>query len=83
MIGLGYLSSLFGSNEDICALKALVIVVIASVVILAVVVFAIKKIAEICNRKDKKYQYEELCSKLDSDLATNMIYSEIDEAFKV
>lgn len=83
LIGLGYLSSLFGSNEDICALKALVIVVIASVVILAVVVFAIKKIAEICNRKDKKYQYEELCSKLDSDLATNMIYSEIDEAFKV
>ena len=27
--------------------------------------------------------YEELCSKLDSDLATNAIYSEIDEVFKV
>ena len=83
LIGFGYLSSLFGSNEGIYALRGLVIVVVTSIVILAVVVFTINIIARICNKKDKKYQYEELCSKLDSDLATNAIYSEIDEVFKL
>ena len=75
--------SIFGVNEGICAWKGLVIVVVASVVIVAIGVFAIHTIAKTCNRKDRIYQYEELCSKLDSDVATNMIYSEIDEAFKI
>ena len=83
LIGLGYLLSIFGVNEGICAWKGLVIVVVASVVIVAIGVFAIHTIAKTCNRKDRIYQYEELCSKLDSDVATNMIYSEIDEAFKI
>ena len=83
LIGFGYLSSLFGSNEGICALRGFVIVVVTSVVIITVVVFTINIIVRICNKKDKKYQYEELCSKLDSDLATNAIYSEIDEVFKL
>lgn len=83
LIGLGYLLSLFGSNDGMCAWKGLVIVVIASVVIVGVSVFTIHIIAKIRNRKDKIYQYEELCSKLDSDLATNAIYSEIDEALEL
>ena len=83
LIGLGYLLSLFGVNEGICSWKGLVIVVIVSVAIVIVGVFAIHTIAKLCNRKDKIYQYEELCSKLDSDLATNAIYSEIDEMLKL
>lgn len=83
LIGLGYLLNLFGSNEGVCAWEGLIIVIIASIVIVALGVFAIHVIAKMCHRKDRVYQYEELCSKLDSDVVTNMIESELDEMFEV
>lgn len=35
------------------------------------------------NRCDRRYEYEDLCSKLDNDISTNCIDSEIDEIFEV
>ena len=83
LIGFGYLFSLFGTNDGICIWIGLIFVIIASVILLAITVWAIRVIAKICNRKDRIYPYNELCSKLDSDVVTNVTNSEIDELFEV
>jgi hypothetical protein len=81
LIAIGYLISLFGSNEGICAWVGLVIVLIVSAILVTISVMTVRFIAKVCNRKDKVYPYEELCSKLDNDVVTNAIQSEIDEIF--
>lgn len=83
LIGIGYLLNLFGSNEGICAWEGLIIVLVASVILVAVGVMAIHIIAKQCNRKDRVYPYEEFCSKVDSEIVTNVTEAEIDEIFKV
>lgn len=79
LIAIGYLLSLFGSNEGIIAWIGLIIVLLMSAILVAIGVLTVRIIAKVCNRKDKVYPYEELCSKLDNDVVTNMIKSEIDE----
>ena len=82
-IGLGYLISLFGKNDGVKPMIGLVIVFATSILLVVLGVLTSKLIAKVCNRKDKVYQYEELCEKLDNDVSTNVIQSEIDEIFKV
>lgn len=82
-IGLGYLISLFGKSDGVKPLMGLVIVILASAVLVAVGVQTSKWIANICNKKNKVYQYDDLCEKLESDVDTNLIKSEIEEIFKV
>ena len=79
LIAIGYLLSLFGSNEGIIAWIGLIIVLLMSAILVAIGVLTVRIIAKVCNRKDKVYPFEELCSKLDNDVVTNMIKSEIDE----
>lgn len=79
LIAIGYLISLFGSNEGICAWVGLITVLIASAILVFIGVMTVRFIAKVCNRKDKVYPFEELCSKLDNDVVTNAIDSEIDE----
>lgn len=79
LIAIGYLLSLFGSNEGIIAWIGLIIVLLMSTILVAIGVLTVHVIAKVCNRKDKVYPFEELCSKLDNDVVTNMIKSEIDE----
>ena len=79
LIAIGYLISLFGSNDGICAWVGLIIVLIASAILVAIGVMTVHFIAKACNRKDRVYPFDELCSKLDNDVVTNAIDSEIDE----
>lgn len=81
-IAAGYLISLFGSNEGVDRWTGLLIVVISSIALVAVGVLASHIIAKVCNRKDRVYEYEDLCSKLENDVSTNAIKSEIDEICK-
>ncbi len=81
-IAAGYLISLFGSNEGVDRWTGLLIVVISSIALVAVGVLASHIIAKVCNRKDRVYKYEDLCSKLENDVSTNAIKSEIDEICK-
>ena len=81
-IAAGYLISLFGSNEGVDRWTGLLIVVISSIALVAVGVLASHIIAKACNRKDRVYKYEDLCSKLENDVSTNAIKSEIDEICK-
>lgn len=83
LIGLGYLISLFGSNDGICAWEGLMIVLVASVILVAIGVMAIHIIANLCNKKDRVYPYKEFCEKVDSEIVTNVTEAEIDEIFKV
>ncbi len=79
LIAIGYLLSLLGTNEGICVWVGLIIVLIASAILVAIGVLIVHLIAKVCNRKDKVYPYEELCSKLDNDVVTNLTKSEIEE----
>lgn len=79
LIAIGYLLSLFGSSEGVCPWVGLVIVLLVSTILVAIGVGAVHVIAKLSNRKDKAYSFEELCSKLDNDVVTNAINSEIDE----
>lgn len=81
-IAVGYLLSLFGTSEGICHWVGFVIVLIVSVLLVGVGVLLAHTIAKISNRNDRRYAYEDLCSKLDKDVDTNMIDSDIDEACK-
>lgn len=82
-IAAGYLISLFGTSEGVDRWAGLIIVIISSIALVAVGVLASHIIAKVCNRKDRVYEYEDLCSKLENDVSTNVIKSEIDEIFKV
>ena len=82
-IAAGYLISLFGTSEGVDRWAGLIIVIISSIALVAVGVLASHIIAKVCNRKDRVYEYEDLCSKLENDVSTNAIKSEIDEIFKV
>ena len=79
LIAIGYLLSLFGTNEGVCAWTGLMIVLVASAILVGIGVVTVRLIAKVCNRKDRVYPFEELCSKLDNDVVTNAIKSEIDE----
>ena len=78
-IGGGYLFSVFGSNKGIYPWTGLIIVIVASLVLMAVGVCLANVFAKICNRQDKIYSFEDLSSKIDGDLTTNIIKSEIDD----
>ena len=82
-IAAGYLLSLFGTNDGICHWTGFAIALVASVVLIGIGVAVAHVIAYVCNRHDRRYQYEDLCSKLDKEIDTNLIKSEIDELFKV
>lgn len=81
-IAVGYLLSLFGTSEGICHWIGFVIVLIVSVLLVGVGVLLAHTIAKISNRNDRRYTFEDLCSKLDKDVDTNMIDSDIDEICK-
>ena len=78
----GYLISLFGKNEGVKPLMGLVIVMVASVLLVAVGVLASKLIAMVCNRNGRVFQYDDLCEKVESDVSSNYTKSELEE-FKV
>ncbi len=79
----GYLLNLFGENDGLNLWIGLVVVIASSVVIVSVGVQAAHLYAQHCNRSDRRYKYDDLCSKLDNDISTNCIDSEIDEMFEV
>ena len=82
LIAIGYLLSLFGTNEAVGAWTGLMIVLVASVILVGIGAVTVYLIAKVCYRKDNRYSYKELCSKLDNDVVSNMIKSEI-EKFRV
>ena len=82
-IALGYLISLVGSSESVHPWSGLAIVMTASIVLVVVGVSASHLIAKLCNRRDRVYRYENLCSKLENDVSANYIKSELEEMFKV
>lgn len=81
-IAVGYLLSLFGTSDGICRWSGFAIVLVASAALVGVGVFLSHMIAKICNKHDRRYEYEDLCSKLDKEVDTNAIQSDIDEIFK-
>lgn len=82
-IGAGYLLNLFGENEGFNPWIGLAVVIVGSVVIGSVGVLVAHLYAKCCNRCDKRYKFDDLCSKLDNDITTNYTDSEIDEGFEV
>lgn len=82
LIAIGYLLSLFGTNEAVGTWTGLMIVLVASVILVGIGAVTVYLIAKVCYRKDKRNSYKELCSKLDNDVVSNMIKSEI-EMFRV
>lgn len=79
-IGSGCLFGLFGSNDGINPWLGLVIVVLVSASLAVIVVNVARLTAKYCNKEDKVYPYEELCSKLDSDILTNATIQETIDA---
>ena len=75
-IGAGCLLSLFGSNDGVNPWLGLIVVALASVLFVGTVAGVVHLIARHCNKEDKIYPYEELCSKLDSDILTNATVEE-------
>lgn len=75
-IGVGCPLSLFGLNGGINPWIGLMIVAIVSCILLKVVAFIAHLIAKYSNLKDRIYSYKELCSKLDSNIATNATVQE-------
>lgn len=82
-IAAGYLLSLLGTSDGICRWTGFAIVLVLSVVLVGIGVAVSYMISRICNRHDKRYEFEDLCSKLDKEVDTNVINSEIDELFKL
>lgn len=80
-IAVGYLLSLFGTSDGICHWVGFTIVLITSAVLVSVGVFLAHIIAKVCNKQDRRYGFEDLCSKLEKDVDTNMIKSELDAIF--
>ena len=75
-IGAGCLLSLFGSNDGINPWLGLIVVALVSALFVGAVAGVVHLIARHCNKEDKIYPYEELCSKLDSDILTNATLEE-------
>ena len=82
-IGAGYLLNMFGKNEGLNPWIGLAVVITGSVIIVIVGVLLAHLYAKYCNRCDRRYGFEDFCSKLDNDISTNFIDSEIKELFKV
>ena len=82
-IGAGYLLNLFGENEGLNPWIGFAIVIASSVIIVSVGVLVAHLYAKCRNRCDRRYKFDDLCSKLDNDISTNYIDSEIDEIFEV
>ena len=81
-IAVGYLLSLFGTSDGICQWVGFIIVLITSAVLVGIGVFLAHIIAKVSNKQDRRYEFEDLCSKLDKEVDTNMIKSDIDEICK-
>ena len=81
LIGVGYLTSLFGENEEICPLYSLFFVIITSCILVCATVGITCLIAKYRYREDRVYSYKKLCEMIDSDIVTDLIPSEIDEIF--
>lgn len=75
-IGAGCLLILFGSNDGINPWLGLIVVALVSALFVGTVAWVVHLIARHCNKEDKIYPYEELCSKLDSDILTNATIQE-------
>ena len=82
-IGAGYLLNLFGENDGLNPWIGLTVVIVGSVVIVSVGVLVAHHYAKSRNKCDRRYEFDDLCSKLDNDITTNYIDSEIDEGFEV
>lgn len=81
-IATGYLISLFGSSAGVNPWTGLAIVLASCIVLVVAGVLASYGIAKVCSRKDRRYEFEDLCSKLENEVSTNIIKSEIDEIIK-
>lgn len=82
-IGMGYLLNLFGENEGLSPWIGLAVVIVGSIIIVSFGVLVACLYAKYRNRCDRMYGFEDFCSKLDNDISTNYIDSEIKELFKV
>lgn len=82
-IGAGYLLNLFGESEGLNPWIGLAVVLAGSIIIGGVGVLVAHFYARCRNRCDRRYEFDDLCSKLDNDITTNYIDSEIDEIFEV
>lgn len=81
MIASGYLLSLFGTSAGISHCVGFVVVIVASGILVGLGVMSAYVIARICNRQDRRYEFEDIYSKLDKMIDTNAIASDIDEMF--
>ena len=82
LLGLGYLLSVFGSNEGINLWLGFILLIIGSVVIMMIGNKIATIIAKRVSTYDKEYEYEELCSKIDVEVSTNILPNEINELLK-
>lgn len=82
-IAVGYLLSLFGSSDGINYWLGFILVLVTSVVLVGIGVLVTHIIAKVYNRQDRKYDFEDLCSKLDKEVDTNMIKSKIEDICKL
>ena len=78
-IGLGYLLSVFGTNEGLCPWHGLLFVIVMSIFMMCIGYIIAHFIAKASNKMDRSYHYDELCSIIDVDVATNMTIKEVDE----
>ena len=79
-IGGGCLFSLLGSNDDVNPWIGFLVVALTSCVLVKIVDLITHLIAKYSNKEDKIYSYEELCSKLDSDVSANATIQECIDA---
>lgn len=82
LLGLGYLLGVFGSNEGSNLWFSCILLMFGSVVMMIIGNKIATIIAKKASTHDKEYDYEDLCSKIDVTVSTNIINDEIDELLK-
>lgn len=81
LIALGYLMSIFGTSDGVIHWVGFVIVLLTSGILVGLGVLSAYMIARICNKQDRRYEFEDFCSKLEKMVDTNAISSDIDALF--
>ena len=82
-IGVGYLLNLFGDNDELNPWVGLAVVMAGCLLFVGLGVFVAHLYAKYRNKCDRRYKFDDLCSKLDNDIVTNVTKAEIDEMFEV
>lgn len=77
-LGFGYSISIFGDSEGLILWIGFLIVVLGSIAMMWIGNKIVDLITKKNNKIDCEYDYEELCSNIDTDVPANIINPEID-----